>query len=299
MKTQKIVHAGFCAAGLMCAMSPVSGGAVQVALNTFQAAPALQVTASDPASVTPEEEAAQTPIIVEGPRDEAPRRAQTGSRIPGEPLFKDLTVSTSTGVAGLTPGSGMTPDGSRATKRITKTCVSDTEGVGERASCLLLAANTARSQNEISAAIDIYRYLVSSNQFGAVERLAGGTELYNLAQLTGDEVLREEALIRLLDSEVLNEAQQVGARRTLVDLALKRGDKPLALKRLEQFVAEENADPQSLANLAVLRDEQGVPGAATMMRRAIAAIEAAGGETPSGWQDFVAAKGQNDHETNL
>ena len=290
MKTQKIVHAGFCAAGLMCGMSPASEGAFQAALTAFQAAPALQASTSDRDTLTPEEEASQTPIIVEGTRDEPARRSQTGTRIPGEPMFKDLTVATSTGVAGLTPGSGMTPYGDRVIKRITKTCVSDTKGVGERASCLLLKADTARSQNDISAAIDIYRYLVSSNEFGAAERLAGGTELYNLAQSTGGEALREEALIRLVDSEVLSEAQKAGARRTLVDIALKRDDKPLALKRLEQLVADENADPQSLANLAILRNEQGVLGASTMMGRAIAVTEAAGGEVPQSWHDFVAAE---------
>lgn len=296
MNTRKIAHAGFCTAALVGSIGFANGLSAQAGSATFPADSDLQANGSDQASVTPEQEASQTPIIVEGRREESTRRAQTGSRIPTEPLFKDLTVSTSTGVAGLTPGSGMTPDGDRVHKRITKTCVSDSEGVGERASCLLLKAKNAISGNQPSEAIDIYRYLVSSGQFGAPEQLAGGTELYNLAQSTGDDLLREEALIRLLDGDLLTVPKQAGARRTLVDLALKRGDRPTALRRLEQFVATGNADPKSMANLAILRQEQTVPGAAPMMSSAITALEATGGEVPQSWHDFVASNARNDYE---
>ncbi|WP_156318295.1 tetratricopeptide repeat protein [Porphyrobacter sp. AAP60] len=238
---------------------------------------------------SPEDAAARTPIIVEGRRDDPPPRAQTGSRIPSQPLFKDLSVSTSTGVAGLTPGSGMTPDGDRVHKRTTRSCSSSSKDVGKQASCLLLQAQAARLQNEIPEATDIYRFLVSSEQFNPAERLAGGTELHNLAKSTGNETLREEALIRLLDSKVLDEVQQASARRTLVDLALQRGDKPLAVERLEQHVADEDADAQSVANLAILRRESGASGATALMRRAIDSITAIGGDVPQGWLDFVAA----------
>lgn len=238
----------------------------------------------------PEEAASQVPIIVEGDRADPPAKAKTGSRIPTKQKPKEYSFMASTELRGFTPGSGMTPFSDRTIKWSEKKCVSGRDDIGKRASCLLLAAQNAWAENDPVGAADIYRFLASSDQFSPAERLVGGTELHNLASSLGDAIMREEALLRLLDAGVLSDAQQAGARRTLADLALKRGDRMLAIKRLEQYVASTDPDPQSLANLAIHLRAEGLSGAAETMRRAIAAYRALDLEVPQGWHDFAAAE---------
>ncbi len=260
-----------------------------MAATQTQTQPEPQTQAEDTDRPTPEAEAASTPIIVEGSTEAREVRAQTGSRIPGEPLYRDLNVATSTGIAGLTPGSGMQPfSGANAvTKRITTTCVSDNDAVGERASCLLLEAQEARAENDLAGAIDIYRFLVSSQQFGREERLTGGTELYNLAGEIGDTVLREEALIRLVDGDVLNEIRRRPAMLTLSDMARARGDNDLALKRLNDYRATGVTGPDIYSNIAILMRTTGRPGAEDMMQQAIDTAPDWDMPVPQGWLDFV------------
>lgn len=238
----------------------------------------------------PEEAASQVPIIVEGDRADPPTEVKAGSRIPTRKKPKEYSFMASTDLRGFTPGSGMTPFSDRTIKWTEKKCVSGRDDIGKRASCLLLAAQNARAEKDVAAATDIYRFLVSSDQFSPAERMAGGTELHNLASSLGDGILREEALLRLLDAGVLSATQQAGAGRTLANLALERGDKALAIKRLELHVARTDPDPQSLANLAILLRSEGLPGAGETMNRAIAANLAMGVEAPQGWLDFAAAE---------
>ena len=246
-------------------------------------------TGSDSQSRDPQEDAAQTPIIVEGNTNNPEVRAQTGSRIPGEPLYRDINVATSTGIAGLTPGSGISPfhGANPVNKRITSTCVSDNDAVGERASCLLIQGREAVAEDDIVAATDIYRFLVSSDEFGREERLAGGTELYNLAGSIGDATLREEALIRLLESDALEESQRRPAMRTLIDMAIARDDKPLAIARLRHFASTGEVLPEIYANLAILSRDVGEPGARDYMERAVAQQRALNRPVEQGWLDFV------------
>ncbi len=243
------------------------------------------------ATIDPAEAAIELPIVVSGQREVEEERVQTGSRTRTRPVYTDIGIATSTGVAGLTPGSGMEPlnGANRINRIVTTTCVSDNSAVGEAASCLLLQARDAVENERFGQASDLYRYLVSSDEFTGEERLAGGTELYNLARTLGDEGLREEALIRLVDGEVLPEDRRPAARRTLADMALARGRRDLAIQRLEEHVALNEPDAQSLANLAILMRDEGQSGAQDIMRRAISVAEAEGRDVPQGWSDFAAA----------
>ena len=137
-------------------------------------------------------------------------------------------------------------------------------------------------------AADIFRYLLGSGEFDPAERLEGGRRLMAIATATEDVALREEALIRLLQSDLLDAAQRGGVRRNLVDLALRRDATDLAFMRLEEHVAIVPDDALALANLAVLRRNHGREGAETAMQQAIAVREAAGGTVPQGWRDLAA-----------
>jgi hypothetical protein len=237
----------------------------------------------------PETAADQTPIIVERDRDEEPDRVILGSRIPRGSIYTNGNIATSTGIAGLTPDSGLNPfrGTARTSKRITTTCVSDDEAISERAACLLVEAQSALAEDDLVAAGDIYRFLVGSAEFSASERLAGGTGLYALARLTDDSLLREEALIRMIDADVLPAERQASARRSLAQMALDRGENRLAIERLEQHVALSPDDANSFANLAILRRSEGLEGAETAMASAISIKERAGEPVPDGWTDFV------------
>ena len=240
--------------------------------------------ALDPAAA-----ARETPIIVERNRDDEPARAQLGSRIPQEPRFTDLNIATSTGINGLTPGAGLEPFHglNRVSKKITTSCVSDHDAIGARAACLLLQASREREAGNLVAAGDIYRFLVSGADFGPAERLAGGTELYNLAVEAQDAGLREEALIRLVDSDALPDDRRPAARRNLVQMALDRGERRLAVVRLEEHLELSPDDAQSFANLAILRRMEGLEGAQSAMQSAIAINQRTGAAVPDGWRDFV------------
>mgnify|MGYP001233840201 CR=1 FL=1 len=241
-------------------------------------------------TANPEGAARETPIIVEGDRGEVPDSVILGSRIPRRSFYTNGNVATSTGIAGLTPGAGLEPFAgtNRVGKRITSTCISDNEAIGERAACLLLEGQSAFDAADYIGAADIYRYLLGSDDFAPAERLEGGRRLIDVASVTEDMALREEALIRLVNTDLLDPMQRGSVRRNLVDLALRRNATDLAIARLEEYVAIVPDDAQALANLAVLRRNHGRDGAETAMQQAIAVREAAGGEVPQGWRDLAA-----------
>lgn len=262
-----------------------------IAIPLALASTALQSEAPEPTTTTPppEEAARQVPIIVEGSREAPQSRTQTGSRIRGESRRRETGISTNTGISGLSPGSGIEPlhPSNPVRKRITTTCVSDNAEVGERASCLFLQAKDDVAAGETGTAADIYRYLVSSEDFTREERFYGGIQLHNLAEEIGDAGMREEAIIRLLASGTLPESNAPSARRNLAQMAMARGDMPLAIERLEEHVAISDDDAVSFANLAILRRDAGREDAAAPMQRAIELNEARGEDVPQGWRDFV------------
>ncbi|GAA4039434.1 tetratricopeptide repeat protein [Parerythrobacter jejuensis] len=262
-----------------------------LALAPFLVLAPLAGQNGDPKPPTAEEAARERPIVVTGQREEERVGVQSDSRIRKKPRFTNENIRSATGIAGLSPGSGMRPLSGRNPvfkKRIIQ-CVSDNEAIGERATCLLANAQEDVAAGNIGLGADAYRYLVSSDEFAATERLAGGQKLYALGEETGNDGMREEALIRLVESDTLPANQARSARRTLVAMALKQDDTVLAIDRLEDVVAADPADAQSLANLAILLRREGRSGASDRMRQAIAAIEQSGQPAPQAWTDFAEA----------
>ncbi|MEO9579964.1 MAG: tetratricopeptide repeat protein [Marinomonas sp.] len=239
----------------------------------------------------PEADAREMPIVVTGETNADDEHGiQTGSRIPRKPRFgaTQLNVRSSTGIGGLTPGSGMQPLDLQnpVTRTKISSCKSDNEAVGARAACILLNADTSIEAGDVSDGANLYRHLVSSDEFTPEERLAGGQRLYAFAQSQGDETLREEALIRLDDSGTLPAEKAQSARRALATMAIKRSDFSAAIARLEAVVANDPLDAQSHANLAILLRQEGREGAKARMAQAIAAREAASSEVPAEWRSF-------------
>jgi tetratricopeptide (TPR) repeat protein len=261
-------------------------------INLAIALPLIMQTASVEPQPSAEEAAEKEPIIVSGSHEDDERSLQTGSRIPRKPVFGefDLNIRSSTGVRGLGPGSGMEPFNLQnpVMRSTIATCKSDNDAIGERASCLLLSARSSAKKGETERAADLYRYLVSSDDFSSQERVAGGESLYALGEAVSDPVMKEEALLRLIKSEALPVERAQLARRALVSFALNRGDTPVAINRLEATVSADQDDAQSLANLAILLREQGSGEAAVeRMHQAIATKQRLGQNVPDSWTAFV------------
>lgn len=237
--------------------------------------------------------AKETPIIVTGEREEDRKTVHGGSRIARKPLFTRENIRSNTGIAGLSPGSGMRPLSGRnpVIKKRIVTCVADNEAIGAQASCLMAEAQEAVAEGDIELGADTYRYLASSDQFSPEEQLAGGQKLYELGERGADDGLREEALIRMLEQDVLPPREARAARRTLAAMAIRREDNPLAIDRLEDVVTTDPSDARSLANLAILLRREGRDGASSRMAEAIAVLETNGQTVPKGWTDFVKQEG--------
>ena len=176
---------------------PLTRIAAPLALGLIAAAASAQESEAANEADDPQAAAQATPVIVEADRDTPEPRAQLGSRIPQAPRFTDLAIATSTGIAGLTPGAGLEPfhGANRVSKRITSTCVSDHEAIGERAACLLLNARSALADGEIEAAADIYRFRVSAEGFaGFFDRIAELEGFALPAYLSSHPVTEERAM---------------------------------------------------------------------------------------------------------
>lgn len=232
------------------------------------------------------------PIIVVGEvadPDEPEARVIVGSRIPRKPIYTDGPIATSTGTPGLTPGSGMDPAG-RYTRKITKRdCVADRAGIGKPAACALSKAIAAKDAGDTDLASAILRGMTAPSEFSAVERLAAAQLSYDVGKQAGDMHAQEDALLLMLDTGVMNAADQGMATRGLVSHALADGRRQLAHTRLLRLDQMGAATPQELANQAILARELGISGAAEAMQRAIAARKDARQEVPQSWTAFAAA----------
>jgi len=236
----------------------------------------------------------EQPIIVSGEREgsaEGQRTVVVGSRIARQPILAAGAIASNTPVAALSVTSGVDPLSvqNRVNKRKVSQCRSDDPAIGKEAACLLVDAETALQRNDSTSAISFYRHLNASSQFSAVERLVAAEKLFALGQTTADAGLREEALLRMLSTTALPEVEAQSARRSLVNLALDRGNAALAITRLREVVAQDANDAQSMANLAILLRQENLEGASESMMQAIQIKKVRGEPIPAGWADFVAA----------
>ncbi|MEP2736234.1 MAG: hypothetical protein ABJP34_08035 [Erythrobacter sp.] len=251
----------------------------------------MSAQATDESPKSAEEAASETPIIVTGDAKEEPAgRVIAGSRIPQKPRYDEYqhNFRTRTGLGGLGPGSGMSPMSLQnpVMRSQISSCAADNEAIGAKAACLLLSAKNDINAGNTESGADIYRYLTSSDEFAAEERRVAGEELYRLGNQQNDNLMREEALIRLVASGSLPAEREQSAQRSLVTLALKRQDFDSAISRLEVVVEGNPADTQSLANLAVLLRQEKREGASERMGQAIKVREAQGGTVPEEWRTF-------------
>ncbi|MDA7787983.1 hypothetical protein N8940_01985 [Sphingomonadaceae bacterium] len=257
----------------------------------FLLAQAAQAKAQEEseAETVPQAQPVTNTIIITG-ESEDERQVLAGSRIARRPVFVDGPVATSTGTRGLVPQSGMDQAGTYVTKRTKRDCVSQDADMSFAAACLMADAQEAYAAGELADASERYAVISGAAQFAPAERLEAARWQYRIAQESDDAVAREAALLTMVATGAMDEAKEKSARRGLVAMALKRGDRAGALQRLIALDEAGMAEARSLANLAILSREAGSGHASETMARAIALTEAAGSPAPQSWQDFTKAE---------
>ncbi|MGB7407630.1 MAG: hypothetical protein WA908_03930, partial [Pontixanthobacter sp.] len=221
----------------------------------------------------------QPTIVVTGEVEEDRPQVLLGSRIAKRPFVQYAGIATNTGTRDLTPGSGMDQGASVRITR-TSTCTSDDPLIGRKAACLMIEADTAYAKGNVGAAQDTLASLTSDTRFTPHERLAGAKRQYAFAQSEGNDASREVALSGMVATRAMTLEREIQARRTLVSMAFGDGRRAVARERMMQLDAIAPLDADQLATLAILTREQNAGDASDIMRRAIAASEAAGRSVP-------------------
>lgn len=214
--------------------------------------------------------------------------APTGSRVPrAEAPVGYSSVSTGTGVGGLTPGSGMDPFAGPMRNVTETSCISDDPSLSADSACRLapiqrLVAGRAWGEARRDRSASCRRH---GDRPGALSRSA-----FSLPDRRRDRhhALREQALDRMLETAAMPQAERPPALRTLVAFSLQRGDRVEAARRLEQLVALDGEDSRSRGNLAALYSEAGRPAdALALLREAIAIAGRRGEPVPPEWLSFA------------
>lgn len=229
-------------------------------------------------------------IEVIGARPEQPESsAPTGSRIGREPLLPFATVA-STNVAGLTPQSGMDPFAG-GTRMVSEThCRSDNPRLSATAACRLLPIQRFIAAGEHDQALSALDRFAADETATDEERYVAAALQYQIAAARGEPLDREDALRAMLATAALPAPSRPAALRTLVSLALRRGDSAAASVLLVELLVLVPEDTRSLINLAAIRAEAGSHAeAATLVGRAIEVARRRGEPVPAEWLSFAAA----------
>ena len=279
---------------------------VMMALSLLLAAPAA--AAPDPPSSREDDAVDAEGIVVTGVRPKRPKNAEEpysetkrvplGSRIPRIPERRMFySIASDTGLAGLIGGGkdnnfdALGGSMAKTRVRVVKECKADREEVSEKTACALIRVAGHIESSEFDAAKAELAKLDGIRMLPSFDRYYAANYHYRLAAALKDDAGREVALKTMLASGRMPEADRPGALRTLVAMALARGDDQSAIAELERLIASVPDDARSQANLAALYARHGrLPQARSHMALAVASTKARGDAVPQGWIDFLTEK---------
>lgn len=231
---------------------------------------------------------------VERPYPET-ERVPLGSRIARRMERRPFrSVATDSGLAGMIGNSGESNwdgtggSGHGVRRRLVTECVANHDQVDEDVACILFRVGTYTDASDYDSAAEALAPLLERRHLTSWERYYVGHYAYALAEARQDDGAREHALHLMLASGRMAEVDRRQALRSMAAMALRNGDYPQAISRLESL-AELGPDPLSLANLAALYERAG--RGAEARRRMAEAVEfaRASGETPpEEWTAFIA-----------
>ena len=220
-------------------------------------------------------------------------RVMLGSRIARKPGGRRVfnTIASDTGVGGVLPGQGTNIDGTggffvRFAGRDAKTCKADREEVSEATACAIYEAGKKMDAGDLAGASALLDPLLSSER--GWDRYYAGHHAYLVAERAGDSAGRERALQAMLKSGQMGEPERVTALKTLIAIALRRGDEGAAMSRLQELIGAAPEDARSRANLAVLHANRGEHDKARpLMAAAVSLVERSGSTPPAAWIDYL------------
>lgn len=231
----------------------------------------------------------QQDIIVTGTADD-PTVIPTGSRINRDDsgtIFQG--IATRTGVQGLTPGSGMDPFAGMTSYTSETACRSSDPSLSADAACQLFDIQQKLVDGEAEAARTALHRFMDSGDVSDQERYVAAGLWYQLGQMTGEDMDREDALLAMLGSDAMPVENRQAALRTLVSISLRRDDSASAISLLERLLPLAPSDARSRANLAALYSQIGRnEEAVRLTREAITLARSRGEPVPADWLAFAA-----------
>lgn len=265
-------------------------GAMSAALLVLVAEPARAQVAS-PASDKASPEA--DPIVITGHRSKDEEAIATGSRLrKAEPLadYRGFVsqVASSTGVAGLTPQSGMDPFAGPTVRRTVKLCRSTDKRLSQSAICELAKARTAIAANDLPRAKQRLDHLLGGATANGADRFHAQRFRYEIALREADEQGQFDALAGMVESGLLSDADRILALKTQAALAIKAGKDRAAIWLLERVVREEPGERKAQANLGVLYAKAGLHDRATAhLAEAVRLTQQANAAVPAEWTAYL------------
>ncbi len=245
---------------------------------------------SDRANTGVEPVPAETDIVVTGKKVE--KREILGSRVPRkvepDPRGFVSQIASNTGVAGLTPGSGMDPF-TGATRTVTVTnCKASDPRIALAAACDLALAQKLIQAGDLGAARGAIFRALENPKSGPADKFFAHRFSYQIAMIENDSQDRTDALNGMLETGLLSPPDRVLARKTLASLAMARGDGAAAISELERVVAEAPNEATGQANLGVLYAQAGLHARArTHIEIAVRLTSAAAETVPQSWIDYL------------
>lgn len=233
------------------------------------------------------------PIVITGQRPKEKAAIATGSRLrETEPLadYRGFVsqVATSTGVAGLTPQSGMDPFAGPTVRRTVKLCLSSDKRLSQRAICDLAKAKTAIAANDLALAKQRLHQLLEGTTANGADRFVAHRFLYDIALREADERDQFDALAGMVESGLLSDADRILALKTQAALAMRAGNDGAAIGLLERVVHEAPGERKAQANLGVLYAKAGLHDRArARLAEAVRLSQQANAAVPAEWTAYL------------
>jgi hypothetical protein len=232
-------------------------------------------------------------IVVTGKQAKQEEVVATGSRLkPAEPLvdYRGFVsqVATSTGVAGLTPQSGMDPFAGPTITRTVRSCRSSDKRLSQAAVCELAKAKAAIAKDDLTSAKQRLRRVLEGQVSNNADRFIAQRFQYELALKEADKEQQFEALSGMVQSNLLPQTDQVRALKTLASLALQDGENAVAISLLERVIRTAPSETKAYANLGALYAGAGAHDLAkARLLEAVRLTKLANLQVPQEWTAYL------------
>lgn len=267
-------------------------------LTLINAPQGIPLTGQQSAPAAAQVPAQPSDIVITGERAKPEQAVATGSRLkPAEPLvdYRGFvsSVATSTGVAGLTPQSGMDPSAGPTITRTVRSCRSSDKRLSQAAICELAKAKVAIAKDDLITAKQRLHRVLEGQASNDADRFVAQRFQYEIALKEADKEQQFEALSGMVASNLLPHTDQIRALKTLASLALETGDNAAAIDLLERVVRAAPSEIKAYANLSALYAGAGSQDLAkARLLEAVRLTKQANLQVPQDWTAYLDRQGR-------